>query len=82
MIKLTNEEQAIAAKVVFDMCKNPVMVGTYDATNGNENFMYGISSVMEHLLAYISDDNIDFADLYSDKFVENMAKSEERATCW
>ena len=81
MIKLTNEEQATVAKVVFDMCHNPLMVGTYDARNGNEDFMWGIASTMESLLEYISDDNIDFVDLYSDKFAENMTKSEERAIC-
>lgn len=79
MIKLTNEEKATLAKVAFDMCQNPLVVGTYDARNGNEDFMCGIAATMEHLLTYISDGNIDFVDLYSDKFVENMIKSKERA---
>ena len=78
MIKLTNEEKATVAKVVFDMCHNPLMVGTYDARDDNEDFMWGIASTMESLLEYISDDNIDFVGLYSDKFAKNMNKSEER----
>ena len=81
MIKLTNEEKATLAKVIFDMCHNPMTVGTYDARNGNEDFILGIAATMEFLLEYISDSNIDFVDLYSDKFVENMSKSKERAIC-
>ena len=79
MIKLTKEEQATVAKVAFDMCQNPIVIGIYDARNGNEDFMCGVASAIEHLLTYISDSNIDFVDLYSDKFVENMIKSKERA---
>ena len=79
MIKLTNEEKATVAKVAFDMCQNPLIVGTYDAKNWNEDFMLGIAATMEFLLEYISDGNIDFVDLYSDKFVENVTKSKERA---
>ena len=59
------------------MCQNPLIVGTYDTRYGNEEFMWGIALVMESLLEYISDDNIDFVDLYSDKFVKNMTKSEQ-----
>ena len=81
MIKLINEEKATLVKVAFDMCHNPMTVGIYDARNGNKDFMLGIAATMEFLLEYISDNNIDFVDLYSDKFVENMTKSEERAIC-
>ena len=42
-------------QLVLEMMECPMFRGEYDAKNGNEDFMYGVSTVMEHL-AYRVDD--------------------------
>lgn len=64
-----------AYKIVFeDLKQSNLFTGHYDAKNGNEHYMYGISVVME-FIAYGIDDSTgrDFAD----KFMENMIASEK-----
>lgn len=51
-----------------------LLVGKYNAKNGNERFMYGISTVMEWL-AYRVDDAT--GDAFSDMFIKNMIESEK-----
>ena len=79
MIKLSEDEKATLAKVFYDMCQCPLLIGKCDAKHGNEDFMYGISTAMEVLTAYLNNDEIDFTDLYCNIFNQNMLDSEKRA---
>lgn len=53
-----------------------LLVGEYDATNGNEQFMHGISTVMEWIAYRVSDTD---GDEFSDLFIKNLLKSEKKA---
>ena len=61
--------------VLTELTKNNLFKGIYDAKNGNENFMYGICTVME-AIAYSIDDKT--GDSFSELFMNNIIKSEER----
>ena len=65
-------------QLVLEMMECPMFRGEYDAKNGNEDFMYGVSTVMEYL-AYRVDDK--FYQEVSDTFIHNMVKSEEKYKC-
>lgn len=65
-----------AYQMVFNDLHNcPMFQGRYDAINGNPYFMSGISTVMEVIAnrAY----NDDFAEKFSNEFIDNMLKSRE-----
>lgn len=47
--------------------------GVYDAVNGSESFMYGVSSVMESIARIISDE---LAEEHCAHFIHNMLISE------
>jgi hypothetical protein len=65
-----------AFKIVFEELKKcNVFCGIYDAKNGNESFMHGISMVMESI-AYGID--AETGDNFSDLFTSNLIASEER----
>ena len=53
-----------------------LMIGKYDAKNGSEEFMHGISTVMEWIAYRVSE--VD-GDKISDLFVKNMIISEQKA---
>lgn len=53
-----------------------LLVGEYDATNGNEQFMHGISTVMEWIAYRVSDTD---GDAFNDLFIKNLLKSEMKA---
>ena len=66
-----------AYKIVFeDLKQSNLFNGYYDAKNGNANFMYGISTVME-FIAYEIDDST--GRNFADEFTDNMIASEEKA---
>lgn len=66
-----------AFKIVFEELKKcELFCGRYDAKNGNDSYMHGVSSVMESI-AYRIDENV--GDKFSDDFISNMILSEERA---
>lgn len=50
--------------------------GIYDARNGKEEFMYGISTVMEYI-AYEADSSEELYNKFSDSFINNMISCEE-----
>ena len=63
----------VAAKIVLDKLKEcRLLCGIYDAKNGNEHYMYGISTVMEMIANYAGDDE------FEEMFMKNMADSEEK----
>ena len=62
-------------QLVLEMMECPLFRGEYDAKNGSEYFMYGISTVMEYLASYVDDT---FYQEVSDVFTHNMVKSQEK----
>lgn len=75
MRELTKHEKATLKNIFEELKKCDLFVGKYDARRGNENFMFGISSVME-CLAYMIDEK--YGDDFSHEFNENMLTSEEK----
>lgn len=53
-----------------------LMVGKHDAKNGNDHFMYGISTVMEWIAYRVSDE---VGNEFSNTFTKNMIMSEQLA---
>ena len=77
MRKLTSHEKATLANILEDMLKdNNLLLGVYDAKNGNEHFMYGIMTSIEIFFDLI-DKNVTYE--YSKTFIENMIASEDLA---
>lgn len=67
----------VAYWIVFkDLTKNGMFNGTYDARDGNANFMYGISIVMEQIAYNVS---TKIGDEFASNFTDNMIFSEEKA---
>ena len=62
-------------QLVLEMMECPLFRGEYDAKNGSESFMYGISIVMEYLASCVDDT---FYQSVSDIFTHNMVKSQEK----
>lgn len=68
-----------AYKIVLEdltKCGCGLFVGQYDAKNGSEQFMYGISTIMEHI-AYKAGKRE--YDEFINTFFENMEKSVDKA---
>lgn len=68
-----------AYKIVLEdltKCGCGLFVGQYDAKNGSEQFMYGISTIMEHI-AYKAGKRE--YDEFINTFFENMEKSIDKA---
>ena len=66
----------LAYQMVFnDLCKSRLFEGIYDATNGNEQFMSGVETVMEVIAqrGY----NEGFAEHFAEVFAYNMERSKE-----
>lgn len=76
MLILNAEEKKIVKKIIEDLMEqNGLFAGNYDAVNGNLEFMYGVSSLLEYL-AYSVDEN--FGNDVEDVFVKNILKSEKK----
>lgn len=76
MLILNKKEKKILKKVVKDlMGQSGLFRGDYDAKNGNEHFMYGISTLLEYI-AYSVDEN--FGNEVENIFIKNMVKSEKK----
>ena len=66
-------------EVLKDIISNgpEMFVGKYDAKNGQPEFMYGISTLMEWIAYRTADDDaIRFVD---EEFIKNMIKSQKKA---
>lgn len=59
--------------VLHDLSKIKLLTGVYDAKNGNESYMNGVSLVME-VIAYRAGD-----DKFGDMFLNNLIESERKA---
>lgn len=76
MRELTKHERETLENIFAELRKCDLFIGKYDAKNGNEQYMYGVSTVMECLAYMISEKN---GDNFSKEFIENMLTSEEKA---
>lgn len=73
---MIDEEKKAAYKIVFDdLCNIGLFTGKYDGANGNEHFMYGVSTVMEFIAMGISEDCY---NKFDDSFIKNMLESERK----
>lgn len=72
-----NEVQKAYQIVLNDIINSGcgLLIGKYDAKNGNKNFMYGIYTAME-FINYKADPTNE--DAFDKMFMDNMAKSEEK----
>ena len=71
--ELTKAYEMVLNDIVNSGCG--LMIGKFDAKNGEEHFMYGISTVMEWIAYRVSDE---VGDEFSDLFIKNMIESEKR----
>lgn len=77
MITLTNEQKAVVKEVFEEMIFDIEMFrGRYDAKNGDEHFMFGISTPLTYL-AYAIDE--EYGERFDSMFMKNMTKSIEEA---
>jgi hypothetical protein len=78
VFKMANTVQDAYRIVLNDILNSGcgLMVGEYDAKNGSEQFMHGISTVMEWIAYRVSDAD---GDTFSDLFIKNLIASEEKA---
>lgn len=66
-----------AYKLVFDdLIKCNMFKGIYDAKHGNENFMYGILTIMENIALNVSEDCY---EKFTAEFTKNMVDSKYKA---
>lgn len=68
-----------AYRIVYNDILNSecnLLLGVYDAKNGNEHFMYGINTVMEWIAYRVSEEN---GDAFSEMFYKNMNESAKKA---
>ena len=73
MFKLTNEQKAVAKEFFFQMISDVDMFrGHYDAKNGDEHFMFGISIPLNYL-AYAIDE--EYGERFDSMFMKNMCES-------
>jgi len=64
----------LASQIVLSKLKEcPLLCGKYDARNGKEDYMYGISTVMEIIANYAGDEE------FGEMFLRNMIESEDKA---
>ena len=68
-------DKSEAYKIVFDdLIQCDLFKGIYDAKHGNEQYMYGISAVMECIAQGVSDECY---ESFNNKFINNMLESEK-----
>jgi len=68
---MTREE--MIKELIEEMSECGLFIGKYDAKNGNQNFMYGIQTVMEYLSYEVSEE---YGDNFSAMFLKNMIDSQ------
>ena len=77
MLNLNENEKQTVRKIVRAIMQNGgFFAGNYDAVNGNPEFIYGISSLLEYL-AYSVDENL--GNEVEEVFIKNMIKSEKNS---
>ena len=68
-----------AYRIVFNDMMNSgcgLLVGKYDAKNGNEKYMFGVDTVMEWIAYKVSEvQGDDFSELFTKNMVESQTKA-------
>lgn len=68
-----------AYRIVFNDMMNSgcgLLVGKYDAKNGNEKYMFGVDTVMEWIAYKVSEvQGNDFSELFTKNIVESQKKA-------
>lgn len=68
-----------AYRIVFNDMMNSgcgLLVGKYDAKNGNEKYMFGVDTVMEWIAYKVSEvQGNDFSELFTKNMVESQKKA-------
>ena len=65
-----------AYKIVFDdLMQCNLFRGIYDSKHGNNNFMYGIATVIEYIAHGVSDE---YLEKFTKEFTQNMIASKEK----
>lgn len=68
-----------AYRIIFNDMMNSgcgLLVGKYDAKNGNEKYMFGVDTVMEWIAYKVSEAQ---GDDFSELFTKNMVESQKKA---
>lgn len=68
-----------AYRIVFNDMMNSgcgLLVGKYDAKNGNEKYMFGVDTIMEWIAYKVSEAQ---GDDFSELFTKNMVESQKKA---
>ena len=68
-----------AYRIVFNDMMNSgcgLLVGKYDAKNGNEKYMFGVDTVMEWIAYKVSEAQ---GDDFSELFTKNMIEGQKKA---
>ena len=68
-----------AYRIVFNDMMNSgcgLLIGKYDAKNGNEKYMFGVDTVMEWIAYKVSEAQ---GDNFSELFTKNMVESQKKA---
>ena len=66
-------EKTKAFEIVYNELKKvPMFTGKYDALNGNEDFMFGICTVMEYITSQINEPTY---EEFSTRWVANVLDS-------
>lgn len=68
-----------AYRIVFNDMMNSgcgLLIGKYDAKNGNEKYMFGVDTVMEWIAYKVSEAQ---GDDFSELFTKNMVESQKKA---
>lgn len=75
---MTNTIQDVYRIVFNDMMNSGcgLLVGKYDAKNGNEKYMFGVDTVMEWIAYKVSEAQ---GDDFSELFTKNMVESQKKA---
>lgn len=77
---MENKKLEEAYKIVFEDMKKKspsFFFGKYDAKNGKESFMHGVSTVME-FIALRADLSEETYEKFSNEFTKNMVESKKK----
>lgn len=75
---MTKDLQKAYEMVFNDMTNSGcgLLLGKYDARNGEDTYMHGVCMVMEWIAYRV---NNDVGNAFSDVFIQNMMESEKKA---
>lgn len=75
-MRFTDSEKEAIKKAFEELSDCGLLMGKYDAVNGDENFMHGIYTAMVAFASFVSDE---FSYEFENNFIKNLIKSKEKA---